>query len=108
VKTDPECPTLYDLTQAAHQDSKRWFPEHCNDLQYHVLSLVGEAGETANALKKGLRGSLTYNEALNEVGKESIDVFIYLLNIWAILGIDPLEALRMKTELNEDRFGGDK
>jgi NTP pyrophosphatase (non-canonical NTP hydrolase) len=93
------------LTNQAHNDSLRWFPASSDDLQHMVLALCGEAGETANALKKGLRKPFDYDKAIEKVAAESIDVFIYLLNIWAILKIDPAHELAIKRATNEERFG---
>lgn len=93
------------LAKQALEDSQRWFPGIAQSIDHMVLCTCGEVGEMANALKKGLRTPDRYDQAINEVIKESIDVFIYLLNIWAILGIDPAHELAIKRALNEERFG---
>ena len=96
---------LRSLVEQAQGDSLRWFPETANNLLHMVLCICGEAGETANALKKGLRSPFDYDKALEKVKAESIDVFIYLLNIWAILKVDPAHELAIKRAINEERFG---
>jgi NTP pyrophosphatase (non-canonical NTP hydrolase) len=96
---------LRSLVGQAQGDSLRWFPETANNLLHMVLCICGEAGETANALKKGLRSPFDYDKALEKVKAESIDVFIYLLNIWAILKVDPAHELAIKRAINEERFG---
>jgi NTP pyrophosphatase (non-canonical NTP hydrolase) len=93
------------LRDQAQGDSRRWFPSSADSLQHMVLSTCGEVGEMANALKKGLREPFDYDKAIEEVKIESIDVLIYLLNIWAILGVDPAHELAIKRALNEERFG---
>lgn len=96
---------LKTLVDQAHNDSLRWFPETAENLLHMVLCICGEAGETANALKKGLRSPYDYDKALEKVKAESIDVFIYLLNLWAILKVDPAHELAIKRAINEERFG---
>lgn len=104
TKRIPATQTLEELIASARADTHLWFPQTASDLGHMVLALCEEAGETAGALKKGQRGSLEYDEALKRVAEESIDVFIYLLNIWGILKVDPLEVLANKTTENRKRF----
>lgn len=96
---------LRTLINQAHSDSKVWFPETAENLVHMVLCLCGEAGETANALKKGMRTPVDFDKALEQVKGETIDVFIYLMNIWAILKIDPAHELAIKRAINAERFG---
>lgn len=93
------------LRDQAHEDSKRWFPETSENLMHMVLCVCGEAGETANALKKGLRTPFNFDKAIEDVKAETIDVLIYLLNIWAILKVDVAHELAIKRAFNQERFG---
>lgn len=98
-----------DLKGYVHQcvaDSKRWFPDTSSDLGFHALAMVGEAGELANLVKKVLRGTISLEEARMELAEEAIDVFIYLSNIFALLGVDPDRVYAIKRAKNEKRFGG--
>lgn len=100
---------MSDLKAYAHQcliDTKRWFPEIADNLNHHALSLAGEVGEFCNLLKKVERGDCTFEEARAELAEEGIDVFIYLANIFALLGVDPDKVYAIKRAKNERRFGG--
>lgn len=97
--------TLDDLIKMCREDTWRWFPQVSNDLTHMVLALNEEAGEVAGALKKGQRGSLDYDKAIEKLSYETIDVLIYLCNIWGILNADPVELYYIVQENNEARFG---
>ena len=113
--------TLAELAAQQHKQSWRWFPNIAGDLKHHVLGLAGEVGEVANLVKKWDRGDFELGDSIQVerpyetqfdeqtyrevIGEEVIDVLIYVLNICAVLGIDPDEILEMKNELNESRFG---
>ena len=87
-------------------DSERWFPDVAHDLIHHALSMAGEVGEFCNLLKKIERGSLRHdNESHLELAMELTDVFIYLMNIAAVMNIDIGEAYDYKRKVNIDRFG---
>jgi NTP pyrophosphatase (non-canonical NTP hydrolase) len=77
---------------------------------HYALSIAGEAGELANQVKKVHRGSITLDEARASIGEEAVDVLIYLLNLFAVLGVDPVDVYKEKRQKNELRFsrpGGD-
>jgi NTP pyrophosphatase (non-canonical NTP hydrolase) len=109
--------SLKELADDQHKRAWRWFPGHAEDLKHHVLGMVGEAGEVANLVKKWDRGDFEFNTPIDKedsfsvttyreiIGEEVIDVLIYVLNVCAILGIDPDEVLEQKNEFNESRFG---
>lgn len=97
--------TVDELINTCREDTSKWFPLVKNDLAHMVLALNEEAGEVAGALKKGQRGTLDYEKALKNIGEESVDVLIYLCNIWGILGIDPVEIFNQIKIKNEKRFG---
>jgi NTP pyrophosphatase (non-canonical NTP hydrolase) len=96
------------LAKQCEEDSARWFPgrtEH--NLPFYVLALAGEVGELANVVKKIERGSLNPKDAAVKrmLDMEATDVLIYLLNIFAVLGVDPLKSYNNVRQLNEQRFG---
>jgi NTP pyrophosphatase (non-canonical NTP hydrolase) len=64
-------------------------------------------GELANILKKIDRGDFKIEDAAirRMMAMELTDVFIYVLNIASVLGIDLEETYKMKRTENERRFG---
>ena len=108
MKTEfnPNAPTtLQGIVDQCESDSERWFPDRADDLPFMVLALAGEVGELANHIKKMARGSVTYDQIRKDASEEAIDIFIYLCNIFAALGIDPVAEYHRKREFNERRFG---
>jgi NTP pyrophosphatase (non-canonical NTP hydrolase) len=91
-------------------DSERWFPGTRDDLPFMVLALAGEVGELANIVKKIERGTLSKKDAAvrRELAMEATDVFIYLMNVFKLLGVDPGKAYEQKRSINERRFGNGK
>lgn len=98
--------TIEEITTQCREDSQRWFPDTEDGLAFMVLALAGEVGELANLVKKVERGTHTMTQLKEEMGKEAIDVLIYLCNIFYLLDIKPSEVYRAKREFNERRFGG--
>ena len=77
-----------------------------------VLALVGEAGELASVVqwletvdKEFLDNNLSVRQDLSD---ELADVFIYLLRIADVAGIDILKASEEKLQKNSDRYTIDK
>lgn len=98
---------LQQLARQCVKDSERYFPNFgSSPLVHHALALCGETGELANVIKKIDRGSLDIatESAKIQLEGEATDVLIYLLNIFGILGIDPLRAYFKKREFNNERF----
>ena len=99
--------TLFDIAVQCIEDSKRWFPDHAEDVGYLALCLAGEVGEFANLVKKGIRGthSLNDDEFHRAMAFELTDVFIYLMNLAAVLDVDLEKTYQLKRVYNEQRFG---
>jgi NTP pyrophosphatase (non-canonical NTP hydrolase) len=99
--------TIQEIIKQCGKDSHRWFPKTADDLGFMTLAMVGEAGEVANVVKKVLRGSLDLKNASakNQLTMEIADVFIYLMDLCDLLGIDIEKAYNMKRMENEQRFG---
>jgi NTP pyrophosphatase (non-canonical NTP hydrolase) len=95
---------LNDLAHQAHRDSRQWFPANAADLKHHVLGLAGEAGEVANIVKKLDRGDMTLEDVRKDLAEEATDVLIYALNIFAIIGVDPIAMWDIKRAKNMLRF----
>lgn len=100
---------LAHLANQCIQDSERWFGDtgatH-KDLGFLVLALAGEVGELANIVKKVERGSLSVRDpkVRHDIVMETTDVFVYLLNVAALLNIDLERTYHMKRAENEKRF----
>lgn len=105
------------LVKQCIKDSADWFPEAANAmatdptqrvraLVHHCLALSGEVGELANLVKKVDRGSvdLTGIVFLHDASEELVDVFIYVLNLAGILGVDLLQGYLKKRDKNVARF----
>jgi NTP pyrophosphatase (non-canonical NTP hydrolase) len=98
---------LIEMARQCMRDSHRWFPDTSHSLPFMVLALCGEVGELANIVKKVERGSLDMKDARTKHAAvmEATDVLIYLMDVFAILGVDPEQAYNMKRVENEQRFG---
>jgi NTP pyrophosphatase (non-canonical NTP hydrolase) len=86
-------------------DSRAWFPDIAEDLDFMALAAAGEIGELCNVLKKVRRGTHTYEEMRDQIASESVDAIIYLLNILDIEGQDIAALYEMIREKNVVRFG---
>lgn len=95
------------LTKQALEDSERWFPDVAHSITHHTISIAGEVGEFANLVKKLHRGTTiapTASEVQYELAMELTDIFIYLLNLAAILDVNLVAAYYHKRDLNVKRF----
>lgn len=104
VELEGDTMNLRDLAHQAHKDSKVWFPANADDLLHHVLGLCGEAGEVANIVKKMDRGDGNLESVRKDLAEETVDVMIYCMNVFAILGIDPVAMWDLKRAKNKARF----
>lgn len=73
-------------------------------LEFLLVSLTGEVGETANIVKKIVRGDFKLEEKKNDLQEELADVFIYLLKLSYQLDIDLEKAYIEKMGKNRERF----
>lgn len=93
------------------EDSERWFGDAGMTkgfpaIMHHTVSLAGEVGEFANIIKKIDRGSLNLGDAAvrRDLAFELTDVYIYVLNLAGIMGVDLEELYKMKRAENDQRF----
>jgi len=102
--------TLNDIVQQCMQDSEDWFPDQAKSVPFLALALCGEAGEFANMVKKMVRSGRTDSDLSGEerlaIRLEAIDIFIYLCNIFGILGMDPVQTYGYKREINIKKYTG--
>lgn len=101
----PQPSTLEGIIQQCDDDSHNWFPRKADDLPFMALALCGEAGEVANQVKKVARGSHTLQDQKAKIEEEAIDTFIYLMDIFALLGTDVVKEYHVKRAYNAERFG---
>ncbi|ETZ22768.1 MazG nucleotide pyrophosphohydrolase domain-containing protein [Pedobacter sp. V48] len=78
--------------------------DNLQTLQYLALALSGESGEVANAIKKVVRGDVSYESQRPEIIAEVTDVFIYVLKLAYQMGFDLEGAYLEKMELNREKF----
>ena len=94
----------------AFADSRDWQQFHT--ARNLLLALVGETGELAAEFQ--WMGDDEVVSALQDptkreaVGSEIADVFIYLLRLADVTGIDLAEELKKKIAINEERYPADR
>lgn len=107
---DPKRQNSYlgELSIQCVNDSERWFGDThaAHSIPHHTLALAGEVGEFANIVKKIDRGSLSMNDAKVRVdlAMELTDIFVYLLNLAGLCGVDLEKSYERVRGLNEKRF----
>ncbi len=101
--------SLEDIAHQCLADSKEWFPDHAQDMGYLTICLSGETGEFANLIKKGMRGDFEIDDTnyTHMLAMELTDVFIYLMNLAGLMGVDMEKMYQIKREINRERFGND-
>ena len=91
-------------------DSRDWQQFHT--ARNLVLALVGETGELAAEFQwisdDDIVNALQDAEKCEAVGSELADVFIYLLRLADVTGINLAEELKKKIAINEKRYPVDK
>jgi NTP pyrophosphatase (non-canonical NTP hydrolase) len=114
---------LQDMIKQCLEDSQRWFPNskipmwekgNWEALDLIVLCLAGEVGEVANLVKKIRRGDFDnsfdgtleeFENHIERIKEETTDVFVYLLNLFGLLEMDPVEEYNKVRTKNEARWG---
>lgn len=86
--------------------------EQFHSVRNLILALVGEVGELAAEFQwisdDDIVNALQDSGKRESVGSEIADVFIYLLRLSDITGIDLAEELKKKLAINEKRYPADK
>ena len=110
--TQPPESSVVELTTLVRSfaDSRDWQQFHT--ARNLVLALVGETGELAAEFQwisdDNIVNALQDAEKREAVGSELADVFIYLLRLADVTGINLAEELKKKIAINEKRYPVDK
>src|SRR5687767_13139931 len=95
----------------------RQFADERDWAQFHtpknlVMALVGEVGELIEHFQwltpEESAAVMNDETSARQIADELADVFIYLLRLSDILGVDLLEAARAKLEANARRYPADR
>ncbi|MBU3201561.1 hypothetical protein LL037_03630 [Clostridium estertheticum] len=78
--------------------------ENIQVLQFLLLSMVGEFGETSNLVKKVVRGDCKLEDIKELLSEEVIDILIYVIKLIYQLDINLEETYTNKMEKNKLRF----
>lgn len=78
--------------------------ENIEMLEFLLISMFGEIGETANLVKKSVRGDFKLESIKEQLSEEIADIFIYLMKICIQLDIDLENSYLNKREKNIERF----
>ena len=78
--------------------------ENMEMLEFLLLCLIGEIGETANLVKKVIRGDFELIKIKPELSEEIADLFIYILKLSYQLDFDLEKQVLLKMEKNKKRF----
>jgi dCTP diphosphatase len=112
MSTPPSESSIAELTTLvrAFADNRDWQQFHT--ARNLVLALVGETGELAAEFQwisdDNIVSALQDADKREAVGSELADVFIYLLRLADVTGVDLAEELKKKIEINENRYPVDK
>ncbi len=112
MSTPPSESSVAELTTLvrAFADSRDWQQFHT--ARNLVLALIGETGELAAEFQwigdDNIVNALHEADKREAVGSELADVFIYLLRLADVIGINLVEELGKKIMINEERYPADK
>jgi NTP pyrophosphatase (non-canonical NTP hydrolase) len=73
-------------------------------LEFLLISMFGEIGETANLVKKSVRGDFPLSFIKDNLSEEITDIFIYLIKICNQLDINLEKSYLEKRKKNIERF----
>lgn len=103
-----ELMNLQETFDKKHTSKFNW-SEKINDnniemLEFLLISMFGEIGETANLVKKSVRGDFRLSDIKDDLSEEIADIFIYLIKLCIQLDIDLEKSYLAKMEKNMERF----
>ena len=98
-----ENPTLADLQQYVRDMVLERGFDKDNDIAKKFMMLTEEVGEFAKASRKAAGLHFADDSQQTDAAHEAADVFIILLGLCNMLGIDLEQAMRDKEEINKQR-----
>ena len=105
-------PDVSDLTELVRSFAVARDWQQFHTARNLVLALVGEAGELASEFQwindSEVEAALTNPDKRDAIGSELADVFIYLLRLADVMGIDLATELTKKIAINETRYPVEK
>lgn len=78
--------------------------EHLEMLNFLMIALTGEVGETANIIKKINRGDCSLQAQKENLEEEIVDIFIYVIKLVYQLDMDIEQGYIKKMKKNKERF----
>lgn len=78
--------------------------ENIELLNFLLIALMGEVGETSNLIKKVNRGDYKLRDIEEDLSEEIVDILIYTLKMIYQLDIDIEQAYIKKMDKNKERF----
>lgn len=99
-----ESPTLADFQEYV-QEMKLHRGLNMDDCKLDCMLLAEECGELISAVRKHMKGgSIGSGSKVSEIDLEMADVFIILLGLANMHGVDLEAAFRKKEEINKQRI----
>lgn len=96
------------IFDSQHEGKFKWDEKitdnNIETLEFLILAITGEVGETANIVKKIVRGDFLLSEKQADLKDEITDIFIYILKLSSQLGFDLEEEYNKKMKKNQERF----
>lgn len=91
-----------------HEGNFNW-DQKINDenielLEYLLICVLGELGETSNLVKKVIRGDYKLADIKESLSEEIIDILIYIIKLIYQLDIDMGKEYYKKMGKNKERF----
>lgn len=78
--------------------------ENLEILSFLMVAMTGELGETANIIKKVIRGDCSLESRRKDIEEEITDLFIYIIKFAYQMDIDIESKFVEKLEYNKERF----
>lgn len=91
-----------------HSSKFKWSSKidksNLDTLEFLLISVMGELGETSNIVKKILRGDYSLEDKKKDLSEEVIDILIYVIKMIYQLDINVEEVYEEKMKKNRKRF----
>ncbi|BBM18945.1 hypothetical protein G15_2616 [Enterococcus avium] len=109
IKDFMEIQNAFDEKHGWSNSDSKTTVDTIEQLKNDIVGLVGEVGEFSNIVKKVSRESAkektnSFENNIENMNEELVDIFIYLLRIMTTLDIDLEKEYTKKLEFNKRRF----